>query len=66
MFTAWCLFCNFVGRYHVTFHVTIILLIPLISPMSCVDLRIDTGGCSVIRATTVFYDIAHLHSSIKI
>ena len=31
-----------------------------------IHLRIDTGGCSVIRATPVLYDIAHLHSSINI
>ena len=29
-------------------------------------LRIDTGGCSVIRATPVFYHTTLLHSSIRI
>ena len=29
-------------------------------------LRIDTGCCSVIRATPVFLNIAHLHSSTSI
>ena len=29
-------------------------------------LRIDTGGCRVIRATPVFNYIARLHSSIRI
>ena len=39
---------------------------PLILKQNGCVLRIDTGGCSVIRATPVFNYIAHLHSSIRI